>query len=311
VVTPPSENISQVAAVSEQINAATAADLTSKATTPTAPDVVTAANVVTAPTATAAATTATTNLAASPSVDGAVDDDLDASDTKSDPTSTPEALTTSLGLAETTSWMSLRRIEAPPGASLSGDERRSGPEDGDANSASLSALGSASATLHATATAKAAAGASGVGVAKGAPTANGIADAIAGKIDEAKSSGRVDLHLQLEPAELGKVRIQVTATDRQMSLRMVVQDDAARQAIQAQAGALRERLGNLGVSLGSLDVRQEGGSANPRQPADQSGQSPLGGLAGAGRRASASSPSSATTGRRSTPLTATGVDLIV
>ena len=208
--------------------------------------------------------------------------------------------------------MSLRRIEAPSSATLSGDERRPGSDNGDANSASLSALGSASSTLQSAAVAKAAAGTSGAAAAKGTLTANGIADAIAGKIDEAKTNGRVDLHLQLDPPELGKVRIQVTATDRQMSLKMVVQDDAARQAIQSQADALRERLGNLGVSLGSLDVRQEGGSANPRQPADQSGQNALGGLAGAGRRSSASSPSSAaTTGRPTASPTATGVDLIV
>ena len=104
------------------------------------------------------------------------------------------------------------------------------------------------------------------------------------------------------------MRIQVTATDRQMSLRMVVQDEAARQAIQSQTDALRERLGNLGVSLGNLDVRHEGGSANPRQPADQSGQNAPDVPAG-NRRMAASSATP--TGRRTSPATATGVDLIV
>ena len=219
------------------------------------------------------------------------------------------AATPTLGLAESTSWMSLRRIEAPPSASTSGDDRRIGSSDDDANSASLTALGSASATLQANRSANSASGANGAATAKGPVTANGIADAIAGKLDEAKANGRVDLHLQLDPPELGKVRIQVTATDRQMSLRVVVQDDAARQTIQAQAGTLRERLGNLGVSLGRLDVRQDGGSANPRQPADQSGQNAAAGTFGAGRRSAASAL--ALTGRRTPAPTATGVDVIV
>jgi flagellar hook-length control protein FliK len=299
IVTPQIDGISQAAAASRQFNGPAATDPQYKVAPSTSPDL-----------AKAAATAApAANQAAGTSADAEVDGDLASSDTTSDPLSTRDALTATLGFAESTSWMSLRRIEAPASASASGDGRRSGSNDDDAGSPSLSALGSASSTLVATGAPKAASGAAGTTAATGTATANGIADAIAGKLDEAKANGRVDLHLQLDPPDLGKVRIQVTATDRQMSIRMVVQDDAARQTIQAQADTLRERLGNLGVSLGSMDVRQEGGSANPRQPADQSAQNAADGMFGAGRRSAAGI--GALSGRRTSSPTATGVDVIV
>ena len=147
---------------------------------------------------------------------------------------------------------------------------------------------------------------------------NGIADAIAGKIDEAKSSGRVDLHLQLgtggagQGADPGGPR-----PDRQRDepSGMVVQDDADRQAIQAQGGRL---LGELSrqprrVAGRAWTSARKAAAATPATAGRSVGaECPWSGLAGAaGRRASVRLLEFRRDGGgEPRPLTATGVDLI-
>jgi flagellar hook-length control protein FliK len=104
----------------------------------------------------------------------------------------------------------------------------------------------------------------------------GIVDGVRDHLSELKRNGRVDLHLDLTPPELGRVRVQMTATEHEVRVRLVVQDDNARAMLQNQADVLRERLGGLGVSLGHLDVRRDGTGSGyqDRQPPPETAASP-------------------------------------
>lgn len=95
-----------------------------------------------------------------------------------------------------------------------------------------------------------------------APTAEGIAEGLRSRLDELRNTGRVDLHLELNPPELGRVRVQLAAHDHQISLQMTVEGDSARHAIENQADALRHRLGELGIALGRFDVRRDGAGSS-------------------------------------------------
>lgn len=129
-----------------------------------------------------------------------------------------------------------------------------------------------------------------------APTADGIAEGLHGHLDELRRSGRVDLHLELNPPELGRVRVQLAAHDHQVSLRLTVEGESARHAIETQADTLRHRLGELGVELGRFDVRRDGtGSsfAGRHDPPPEAPPPPPGDPAGRRRAARAVSVVSA------------------
>lgn len=114
-----------------------------------------------------------------------------------------------------------------------------------------------------------------------APSANvqTLLDGVRGRLGEVWQNGQATLHLELSPPELGHVRMQLTAHDQQVDVRLVVQSDAARHVLLTQGDTLRERLGTLGVALGRFDVRQDGGgsAAQQEQPAHETTPAPAAG----------------------------------
>ncbi len=77
-----------------------------------------------------------------------------------------------------------------------------------------------------------------------------------------------EFSLRLNPPELGTVHVHLRATEGGLSARFVVADEGARQALEGQMQALRLRLGEAGISLGSFDVfqRQQGSHPGWQEP---------------------------------------------
>lgn len=88
-----------------------------------------------------------------------------------------------------------------------------------------------------------------------------MAHAVVAHAEIASQEGRTDFHLRLEPPELGTVQIHLTATDNNLVARVVVVHEATRQLIESQADSLRQTLAGVGVTLGGLDVRRDGGGS--------------------------------------------------
>src|SRR5205085_1405457 len=61
-----------------------------------------------------------------------------------------------------------------------------------------------------------------------------LSEAIHARIEALKQMGHVELHLDLSPPDLGRVRIQLVAHDQEVNVRLVVQNEAAQHAIIAQ-----------------------------------------------------------------------------
>lgn len=96
-----------------------------------------------------------------------------------------------------------------------------------------------------------------------------LTDAIRFRLDDLRQRGRLELHLDLSPPDLGRVRVQLIAHDQEVDVRLMVQDETARHVLVAQVESLRHRLSEVGISLGHVDVRRDGsGSQHARQ--DQS-----------------------------------------
>lgn len=105
-----------------------------------------------------------------------------------------------------------------------------------------------------------------------APVAEQIHRAIEVHASVVRGEGRVEFHLRLDPPELGQVRVHLTLTDQTLTARLVVPDATARQLVEGQLEALRQRLLDMGLNLGRLDVtgdgspRGEGGGYRPSLP---------------------------------------------
>jgi flagellar hook-length control protein FliK len=65
---------------------------------------------------------------------------------------------------------------------------------------------------------------------------------------------RIELHLQLEPPELGTVTIHLSACAHNISARLVVHEEAARQLIEQNLQSLRQQLADAGIRVGSFSV---------------------------------------------------------
>jgi flagellar hook-length control protein FliK len=91
-----------------------------------------------------------------------------------------------------------------------------------------------------------------------APVAEQIHRAVEVHAEVVRSEGRVEFHLHLDPPELGSVRVHLTLTDQTLTARLVVHDAAARQLVEGQLEALRQRLLDMGLNLGRLDVTGDG-----------------------------------------------------
>jgi flagellar hook-length control protein FliK len=106
--------------------------------------------------------------------------------------------------------------------------------------------------------------------ARPAPVSTQVADAIVARASIVQTPGRTEFHLRLEPPELGTIHVHLTASARDVSARLVIQDHVARLLIESQLTSLRQRLAQAGVSLGNLNVaREQNGSRDPHQQTRQ------------------------------------------
>ena len=98
-----------------------------------------------------------------------------------------------------------------------------------------------------------------------------VGQAIVAHADIATSEGRVDFRLRLEPPELGTVNVHLTLTNQGLSAHLTVQEGSARQLIQGQLESLRQRLQEMGVGVGQLDVSGGGGGSGRQSQTPSSG----------------------------------------
>jgi flagellar hook-length control protein FliK len=84
-----------------------------------------------------------------------------------------------------------------------------------------------------------------------------ILNALHAEIDVARRDGQTTVDVRLDPPELGSIRIHLSADDRTVTARLVVQDEAARVALAGQAEHLRQTLAEAGVHLRNFDVRHD------------------------------------------------------
>ncbi|HZT83564.1 MAG TPA: flagellar hook-length control protein FliK [Gemmataceae bacterium] len=99
-----------------------------------------------------------------------------------------------------------------------------------------------------------------------------IAREIVVRAEVVTQEGRTDFHLHLEPADLGSVRVHLTAVDQTVSARVTFTGGAARQLAEQQVQALRDALAGAGVALRRFEVA--GGGAG-WQNQGRGGQAPF------------------------------------
>ncbi len=92
--------------------------------------------------------------------------------------------------------------------------------------------------------------------------ADQIKDAVLARVEESRNgdiqrSGRTEIHVRLNPPELGEVRVHLVTAAEQVSGRLVVQHESVRAALESQLPELRHRLEQSGVALGRFDVTQQ------------------------------------------------------
>jgi flagellar hook-length control protein FliK len=100
-----------------------------------------------------------------------------------------------------------------------------------------------------------------------------LTEGIRARVDGLRQTGRVELHLDLSPPDLGRVRVQMVAHDQEVNVRLLVQDESARHVLTAQVESLRHRLSEVGVLLGHVDVRRDG-SGSPHARREQPDELP-------------------------------------
>jgi flagellar hook-length control protein FliK len=98
-----------------------------------------------------------------------------------------------------------------------------------------------------------------------APLADQIHEQVTSQLGQLQQVGRVEAQLNLHPPELGRVQVHLALADGRLNVRMLVQDDNAKRAIDQQLEPLRVRFAEMGVSVGQFDVRRDGNSANAEQ----------------------------------------------
>lgn len=89
---------------------------------------------------------------------------------------------------------------------------------------------------------------------QGPTVAGQIGEAILGQMEVLARTGRTEVRIRLDPPELGRVDIRITATEHSLDARLVVHEGTARQLIEGQVQFLKARLAEAGIQLGSCDV---------------------------------------------------------
>jgi flagellar hook-length control protein FliK len=87
-----------------------------------------------------------------------------------------------------------------------------------------------------------------------APVAEQVASRIAERAQLLQRGNSTELHVRLEPPELGTVHVHLQASEGTVSARLVASSPEARAALEANLPDLRNRLGSGGVNVGGLDV---------------------------------------------------------
>lgn len=85
-----------------------------------------------------------------------------------------------------------------------------------------------------------------------------LGNAILARLEVRTRENRTEFHMNLEPPELGSVRVHLTITDNTVTARMMVHEESARQLIESQMHSLRQRLMEAGISVGRFEVTQDG-----------------------------------------------------
>ncbi len=91
------------------------------------------------------------------------------------------------------------------------------------------------------------------------PVAEQLTRAFVAQASTVNREGRTDFHLRLEPPQLGSVQIHLTATERTVSARVIVAQEATRQLIEGHAQQLKQSLAESGLVLGTFDVTRGSG----------------------------------------------------
>lgn len=99
---------------------------------------------------------------------------------------------------------------------------------------------------------------------QGTGPADQVATAIHERHDTIIQQGRTEIHLRLEPPELGTVRIHLSVSDDKITARIVVHEEVARQMIEGQMQHLRQRLEEAGIALGQFSVAHDGSGSRER-----------------------------------------------
>ena len=96
------------------------------------------------------------------------------------------------------------------------------------------------------------------------PIAQQLATRVVSWAEIAKDEGRTVFHLRLDPPRLGSVRVELSATAKIVSVKLIASNQAAGNVLQAQLHELRQSLTEAEVSFANLDVSyDESGSQGP------------------------------------------------
>ena len=86
------------------------------------------------------------------------------------------------------------------------------------------------------------------------------------------------VELELQSAEMGPLRLQVSLEENRVSVHVFVSNESAGRRLEERLGLLRARLADMGVELIQFDV-ESGGSGNSRQSgSERSAESPTIGI---------------------------------
>lgn len=72
--------------------------------------------------------------------------------------------------------------------------------------------------------------------------------------DELSTGGTIELHLRLDPPELGMVRVHLRVTDDTISIRFIAGDEAITRSLESQLPDLRQSLAERGLAFQQCDV---------------------------------------------------------